>query len=46
MVTIYGGLATKKSRKIMDQLQTKFLDIEFEEYYGGQYRYHYHVTME
>ncbi|MEA3500053.1 MAG: DAK2 domain-containing protein [Candidatus Marinimicrobia bacterium] len=46
LVTLYRGIPAKKHKNILNKLQKTFNDIEFEEYYGGQYQYYYYITFE
>lgn len=46
LITIYKGEDVKKENSLIEQLRNKFSDRDFEEYYGGQYKYSYYITFE
>jgi dihydroxyacetone kinase-like predicted kinase len=46
MITIYYGKKENNTDKIVSKLQSKFENITFESYYGGQDRYNYYITFE
>jgi len=46
LITIYKGIPAKKEKSIIPKLKNSFPEFEFEEYYGGQYQYHYYLTFE
>jgi dihydroxyacetone kinase-like predicted kinase len=46
LVTVYKGLPSRKNNGLVDRLKEQFPDIDFEEYYGGQYNYNYYITFE
>jgi len=46
LVTLYKGLPSRKNNGLVDRLKEQFPDIDFEEYYGGQYNYNYYITFE
>lgn len=46
LITIYKGEDMKKENSLIEQLRNKFSDRDFEEYYGGQYKYSYYITFE
>jgi len=46
LITIYKGIPAKKEKSIIPKLKNSFPEFEFEEYYGGQYQYHYYITFE
>ena len=46
LVTLYKGIPAKKQKGIIPKLQKTFPELDFEEYYGGQYQYHYYITFE
>jgi len=46
LITIYKGIPAKKEKSIIPKLKDSFPEFEFEEYYGGQYQYHYYLTFE
>lgn len=46
LVTLYKGIPAKKDNSLLPELRSLFPDKEFEEYYGGQYQYHYYITFE
>ena len=46
LVSIYTGVPAKKQNSNVPNLKISFPDVEFEEYYGGQYQYHYYITFE
>jgi len=46
LVTFYKGLPAKKDHVLLPELVEEFPDLEFEEYYGGQYQFHYYITFE
>jgi dihydroxyacetone kinase-like predicted kinase len=46
LITIYKGEDVKKENSLIKQLRNKFSDRDFEEYYGGQYKYSYYITFE
>jgi hypothetical protein len=41
---VYKGLPSRKNNGLVDRLKEQFPDIDFEEYYGGQYNYNYYIT--
>jgi len=46
LITLYKGEDVKKENSLIEQLRNKFSDRDFEEYYGGQYKYSYYITFE
>jgi len=46
LVTLYKGIPAKSDNSLLPELRSIFPDKEFEEYYGGQYQYHYYITFE
>jgi len=46
LVTLYKGIPAKKDNSLLPELRSIFPEKEFEEYYGGQYQYHYYITFE
>jgi dihydroxyacetone kinase-like predicted kinase len=46
LITIYYGKKENKTDKIVSKLQSKFENITFESYFGGQNRYNYYITFE
>jgi dihydroxyacetone kinase-like predicted kinase len=46
LVTLYKGLPAKRDQNLLPELVKEFPDLEFEEYYGGQYQFHYYITFE
>ncbi len=46
LVSIYKGILAKKQKSIIPELKNSFPEFEFEEYYGGQYQYHYYISFE
>jgi dihydroxyacetone kinase-like predicted kinase len=46
LITLYKGEDMKKENSLIEQLRNKFPDRDFEEYYGGQYKYSYYITFE
>jgi dihydroxyacetone kinase-like predicted kinase len=46
LVTLYKGIPAKRHNNLLPELKKKFPDLEFEEYYGGQYQYYYYLTIE
>ena len=46
LVSIYKGVPAKNEKNLIPKLKKSFPDLEFEEYYGGQYQYHYYITFE
>lgn len=46
LITIYKGILAKKQKSIIPKLKKSFPELVFEEYYGGQYQYHYYITFE
>ena len=46
LITIYYGKKENNTDKIVSKLQSKFENITFESYYGGQDRYNYYITFE
>ncbi|MCD6564647.1 MAG: DAK2 domain-containing protein [Bacteroidales bacterium] len=46
LITIYKGIPVKKQKSIIPKLKKSFPELDFEEYYGGQYQYHYYITFE
>jgi len=46
LITIYKGIRAKKEENITSKLKEQFPSLEFEEYFGGQYKYDYYVTFE
>ncbi len=46
LITIYKGVPAKKQKSIIPKLKISFPRLDFEEYYGGQYQYHYYITFE
>ena len=46
LITLYKGLPSRKENGLADRLKEQFSDIDFEEYYGGQYNYNYYITFE
>ena len=46
LVTLYKGLPAKRYQNLLPELAEEFPDLEFEEYYGGQYQFHYYMTFE
>jgi len=46
LVTLYKGIPAKKDNDLLPELKKIFQDLEFEEYYGGQYQYYYYITFE
>jgi len=46
LITIYKGIPAKKQKSIIPKLKKSFPELDFEEYYGGQYQYHYYITFE
>ncbi len=45
LVTLYKGIPAKR-HNILPELKKTFQDLEFEEYYGGQYQLYYYLTFE
>jgi len=46
LITIYCGKKENNTDKIVSKLQSKFENITFESYFGGQDRYNYYITFE
>lgn len=46
LVTLYTGIPAKRHNNLLPELKKSFQDLEFEEYYGGQYQYYYYLTFE
>ena len=46
LITLYKGADMRKENSFIDRLRNKFPDRDFEEYYGGQYKYSYYITFE
>ncbi len=46
LVTLYIGSGAKKNRAGAEVLQARLPAVQFEEYYGGQHKYLYYVTLE
>ncbi|MBE9510865.1 MAG: DAK2 domain fusion protein YloV, partial [Bacteroidetes bacterium] len=46
LISIYKGIPAKKQKSIIPKLKKTFPELDFEEYYGGQYQYHYYITFE
>lgn len=46
LITIYLGKKENNTNKIVSKLQSKFDNITFESYYGGQNKYNYYITFE
>ncbi|MBP7731072.1 MAG: DAK2 domain-containing protein [Bacteroidales bacterium] len=46
LITLYKGIRSEKQNSLIENLKKQFPDIEFEEYYGGQYNYNYYITFE
>jgi len=46
LVTLYKGVPAKRHIDPLPELRKKFQDLEFEEYFGGQYQFDYYVTFE
>ncbi len=46
LITLYKGKIKIIDNNFLPILKSKFEDIEFEKYYGGQNRYHYYITFE
>jgi len=46
LITLYKGTRSEKQNSLTEKLKKQFPDIEFEEYYGGQYNYNYYITFE
>ncbi len=46
LITIYKGIPAKKQKSIIPKLKKSFPELDFEEYYGGQYQCHYYITFE
>lgn len=46
LITIYKGIRAKKEENITGKLKEQFPSLEFEEYFGGQYKYDYYITFE
>jgi dihydroxyacetone kinase-like predicted kinase len=46
LITLYKGSDMKKENSFIERLRSKFPDRDFEEYFGGQYKYSYYITFE
>lgn len=46
LITLYKGADMKKENSFIERLRNKFPDRDFEEYFGGQYKYSYYITFE
>ena len=46
LITLYKGADMKKENSFIERLRSKFPDRDFEEYFGGQYKYSYYITFE
>lgn len=46
LVTLYKGIPAKKQKSLIAKLTKTFPNLDFEEYYGGQYQYYYYITFE
>ncbi|MDS1031389.1 DAK2 domain-containing protein [Porphyromonadaceae sp. NP-X] len=46
LITLYKGEDMKKENSLIERLRNKFTDRDFEEYFGGQYKYSYYITFE
>ncbi len=46
LVTLYKGVPAKKQKSPVSKLTKTFQNLDFEEYYGGQYQYYYYITFE
>jgi dihydroxyacetone kinase-like predicted kinase len=46
LVTLYKGIPAKRHNNLLPELKKIFRDLEFEEYYGGQYQFYYYLTFE
>ena len=46
LVTLYKGIPAKRHNNLLPELKKLFHNLEFEEYYGGQYQYYYYLTFE
>ena len=46
LVTLYKGTPAKRHNNLLPELKKIFPNLEFEEYYGGQYQFYYYVTFE
>lgn len=46
LITFYKGVEVKNNDNLMEQVKEKFPKLDFEEYYGGQYKYTYYITFE
>jgi dihydroxyacetone kinase-like predicted kinase len=45
-IPLFLLLPSRKNNGLVDRLKEQFPDIDFEEYYGGQYNYNYYITFE
>ena len=46
LVTLYKGIPAKKQKSLIAKLTKIFPNLDFEEYYSGQYQYYYYITFE
>ena len=46
LVTFYKGAKVGNDEQLINQLEEKFPQLEFEKYYGGQFNYLYYITFE
>lgn len=46
LVTLYKGAKVRNDERLINQLEEKFPQLEFEEYYGGQLNYLYYITFD
>lgn len=46
LITLYKGEDMKKENSLIERLRNKFPDRDFEEYFGGQHKYSYYITIE
>lgn len=46
LISLYRGVRVKREKSFIPKLKETFPDWEIEEYYGGQYKFDYYVTLE
>jgi dihydroxyacetone kinase-like predicted kinase len=46
LISLYRGVRAKRETSFIPKLKETFPDCEIEEYYGGQYKFDYYVTLE